>query len=155
MSSAALEELVACIQSTDNEHSALKKLVEHLQAQEEVLVQHLPQLDEATQMLSPNMHTVGLVFLLNVKGSAVPLSNPEAVQIFIAQCRRMLLGCDPRQVQMVPSQFVAVSMKFSAACLAARSPISAVKPLQAAALALQPSVSHFTPLHAECLKVRG
>jgi len=64
-----------------------------------------------------------------------------------------LLGCDPTQVQMVPSQFVAVCTKFSTACLAARAPLSAVRPLMAATIALQPTAGHFTPLHAECLKL--
>ena len=40
----------------------------------------------------------------NCKAAAVPLSQPQAVQLFIGQVRRMLLGCDPAQVQMVPSQ---------------------------------------------------
>lgn len=153
MSLSALTDLVACIQATEASQAELKSLLKNLQTHEEVLIQHMPQLDEAAQVLTPHLHTLGLVFILNVKGSAVPLSNVAAVQIFIAQCRRLLLGCDPVQVQMVPSQFVAVCTKFSAACLTARAPLSAVRPLHAAALALQPTTSHFTPLHAECLKV--
>lgn len=153
-----LNDLIACIQATEPSPPALKKLLAHLQAPEtgEVLIQHMPQLDDAAQALQPSLHTLGLVFILNVKGSAVPLSNPAAVQIFVSQCRRLLLGCDPQQVQMVPSQFVAVCTKFSAACLAApRQALAAIRPLQAAALALQPAPTHFTPLHAECLKVRA
>jgi hypothetical protein len=48
---------------------------------------------------------------------------------------------------------VAVCCKFTAAAIAIKSPLSAVGPLQAAVCALQPSPSHFTPLHAELLKV--
>ena len=150
----ALNDLVACIQATESSPTELKKLLSHLQAQEEVLIQHMPQLDDASQALTPHLHTLGLVYILNVKGSAVPLSNAAAVTMFIAQCRRLLLGCDPAQAQMVPAQFVAVCTKFSAACLAGGgSPLTAVRPLQAAALALQPTMTHFTPLHAECLRV--
>ena len=65
----------------------------------------------------------------------------------------MLLSCDPQQVHLVPSQFVTVCTKFTAAAIAIKSPISAVAPLQAAVCALQPSITHFTPLHAELLKV--
>ena len=42
--------------------------------------------------------------------------------------------------------------KFSAAAIAIKSPLVAVRPLMAAAAALQPGPTHFTPLHAECLK---
>ena len=147
-----LNELVACIQTTTIA-GEFGTLLNYLQAHEEVLIQHMPQLDDAAQVLMPVVHTLGLVFILNVKGSAVPMSNASAVQIFVEQCRRLLLGCDPKQVQMVPKEFVAVCTKFSAACLAARTPLLAVRPLQVAALALQPTLSHFTPLHTEGLKV--
>ena len=52
---------------------------------------------------------------------------------------------DPR----LPPQ---VCNKFSAAAIAIKSPLVAVRPLIAAAAALQPGPTHFTPLHAECLK---
>ena len=45
-----------------------------------------------------------------------------------------------------------VCNKFSAAAIAIKSPLVAVRPLMAAAAALQPGPTHFTPLHAECLK---
>ena len=44
-------------------------------------------------------------------------------------------------------------VNFTAATIAVKSPLSAVSPLRAAALALQPTPAHFTPLHAEFLKV--
>jgi len=65
----------------------------------------------------------------------------------------MLSGCDPQQVHLVPSQFVTVCTKFAAAAIALKSPLVAVAPLLAAVYALQPTASHFTPLHAELLKV--
>lgn len=52
---------------------------------------------------------------------------------------------DPR----LPPQ---VCNKFSAAAIAIKSPLVAVRPLMAAAAALQPGPTHFTPLHAEFLK---
>lgn len=148
-----LADVVNAIKSNSDCAPNLKKLLNTLQTQEELLIQHMPQLDEAAQALSPAQHTLGLVFILNCKGAAVPLSNPAAVQVFMGQCRRMLLGCDPEQVQMVPRCFVSVCTKFIQACQAAKSPLSAIRPLQHAACALQPSPSHFTPLHAEFLKV--
>ena len=45
-----------------------------------------------------------------------------------------------------------VCNKFSAAAIAIKSPLVAVRPLMAAAAALQPGPTHFTPLHAEFLK---
>jgi COP9 signalosome complex subunit 3 len=83
----------------------------------------------------------------------VPLSNPSAVSVFIEQCRRLLLNCAAEQVRMVPSKFVDLCSKFSQACMNAKTPLAAVKPLLTAALALQPTPSHFTPLHAECVKL--
>jgi len=53
---------------------------------------------------------------------------------------------------MVAKLFVSVCTKFSAACHAAKAPLSAIRPLQHATCALQPTPSHFTPLHAEFLK---
>ena len=153
MAATPLSDLIACIQASSTSQPELKKLLGHLNANEELLIQHMPQLDDAAQALTPAQHTLGLVFILNKKAAAVPLSNAAAVQIFIMQCRRTLLGCDPAQVQLVPSQFVTLCMKFSAACLAAKATMTAIKPLRAAAFALQPSAAHFTPLHAECLKV--
>ena len=82
----------------------------------------------------------------------MPLSQPHAVHGFCDQCRRMLQGCDPLQVQLVPSQFVAVCTRFAAAAIAIKSPLMAVGPLQSAVYALQPAPTHFTPLHAELLK---
>ena len=113
----------------------------------------LPELDDAAQQLVPATHTLGLIFILNCKAGAVPLSQPHAVRTFCDQCRRMLNDCDPAQVHLVPGQFVAVCTKFAAAAIAIKSTLSAVRPLQAAVYALQPSPSHFTPLHAELLKV--
>lgn len=137
------------IASSGEELHALKT---YLAAQEELLIQHMPQLDDLLPSLDPALHTLGLVFILHCKATAVPLSNAQAVSIFLAQCRRMLLGCDPVQVRMVPAQFVAVCMKFSTAAITTNQPLAAVKPLLAAALALQPTPRHFTPLHAEFAK---
>ena len=78
----------------------------------------LPELDDAAQQLVPATHTLGLIFILNCKAGAVPLSQPHAVRTFCDQCRRMLNDCDPAQVHLVPGQFVAVCTKFAAAAIA-------------------------------------
>lgn len=131
----------------------LGKLLQHLQAQEEVLIQAMPQLDDLLPVLNPAAHTLGMVFILHCKAAAVPLSNLQAVNTFLTQCRSVLLGGDPEQIRMVPKEFVAVCCKFSAAAIAIKSPLFAVRALHAAALALQPGPTHFTPLHAEFLKL--
>ena len=76
MSLSALTDLVACIQATEASQAELKSLLKNLQTHEEVLIQHMPQLDEAAQVLTPHLHTLGLVFILNVKGSAHPCRRP-------------------------------------------------------------------------------
>uniref|UniRef100_A0A7S0L4U1 COP9 signalosome complex subunit 3 n=1 Tax=Coccolithus braarudii TaxID=221442 RepID=A0A7S0L4U1_9EUKA len=136
-----------------SESSSLSQLLALLNANEELLIKHLPLLDDLLPVLCPRLNSLGMVYILNCKAATVPLSNMQAVNVFIQQCRRLLLDCDPVQVQMVPAQFVAVCNKFSAAALAIKSPIVAVRPLQAAALALQPTQTHFTQIHAEFMKV--
>jgi len=148
-----LQKIVTTIEESSNTAANLKTLLTLLTSQEELLIKHMPQLDDLLPVLNPATHTLGMVFILNCKAAAVPLGNLQAVNVFLRQCRRMLLGSDPLQVQLVPSQFVAVCTKFSAAAIAIKSPLSAVRPLQAAACALQPSPAHFTPLHAEFMKV--
>ena len=181
----------------------------------------MPQLDDLLPVLNPATHTLGMVFILHCKAAAVPLSNLQAVNTFLSQCRTVLLGGDPEQIRTIPKEFVAVRRlpprrdghacrayhtdgsalanptsaantrgrppprphppplpperadhdcrptpsalddprlppqvcnKFSAAAIAIKSPLVAVRPLMAAAAALQPGPTHFTPLHAECLK---
>jgi len=131
----------------------LGKLLQHLQSNEELLIKHLPQLDDLLPVLDPMQNSLGMIFILNCKAGAVPLGNLQAVNVFLRQCRRLLLACDPVQVQMVPGQFVAVCSKFSSAAIAIKTPLAAVRPLQMAATALQPTPAHFTPLHAEFMKV--
>jgi len=147
-----LGELLAAIEQIPQK-ADLSKLLQHLQSHEELLIKHLPQLDDLLPVLDPTLNSLGMIFILNCKAAAVPLSSLQAVSVFLRQCRRLLLACDPVQAQMVPGQFVAVCSKFSAAAVAIKTPIAAVRPLQLAALALQPSPRHFTPLHAEFMKV--
>lgn len=215
-----LQQVVSAIEEMSS-RGELSKLLAHLQAQEEVLIQAMPQLDDLLPVLNPAMHTLGMVFILHCKAAAVPLSNLQAVNTFLSQCRTVLLGGDPEQIRTIPKEFVAVRHlpprrrarlshlshgrfgplpppplrrtpagvhpwpappgrcprpdraphasphasalddprltpqvcnKFSAAAIAIKSPLVAVRPLMAAAAALQPGPTHFTPLHAECLK---
>jgi len=148
-----LQHIVTTIEEKSSDAASLKSLLAVLVSYEEVLIKHMPQLDNLLPVLNPAVHTLGMVYILSCKAAGVPLSNFQAVHIFLRQCRRMLLGCDPVQVQLVPSQFVAVCTKFSAAAIAIKSPLSAVRPLYAAACALQPTPAHFTPLHAEFMKI--
>lgn len=147
-----LQQVVTAIEEMSS-RGELSKLLAHLQAQEEVLIQAMPQLDDLLPVLNPATHTLGMVFILHCKAAAVPLSNLQAVNTFLSQCRTVLLGGDPEQIRTIPKEFVAVCNKFSAAAIAIKSPLVAVRPLMAAAAALQPGPTHFTPLHAEFLKV--
>jgi COP9 signalosome complex subunit 3 len=147
-----LQQVVSAIEEMSS-RGEFGKLLTHLQAQEEVLIQAMPQLDDLLPVLNPASHTLGMVYILHCKAAAVPLSNLQAVNTFLSQCRTVLLGGDPEQIRIIPKEFVAVGNKFSAAAIAIKSPLVAVRPLLAAAAALQPGPTHFTPLHAEFLKV--
>ena len=93
-----LQAITSVIQASSGSVPDLKKLHAHLVSSQEELIQHMPYLDEAALALNPTAHTLGLIFILNCKGMAMPLSDPTAVGLFIEQCRRMLLGLDPEQV---------------------------------------------------------
>ena len=59
-----LADVVAAIQTSSGSVPSLKELHAKLTTQEELLIQHMPQLDEAVQALTPSQHTLGLVFIL-------------------------------------------------------------------------------------------
>lgn len=103
-------EIVALIQNGSQDLAQLRSA---LQQREDQLIQMLPELDTAAQALTPSQHTLGLVFLLHCKAAAVPLSQPQAVHVFLDQCRRMLLGADATQVQMVASQCACLTLLFA------------------------------------------
>ena len=48
---------------------------------------------------------------------------------------------------------IAVCRKFTEAAVTIKTPLAAVRPLQVAACALQPSVAHFTPIHADFMRI--
>ena len=102
-----LQQVVSAIEEMSS-RGELAKLLTHLQAQEEVLIQAMPQLDDLLPVLNPATHTLGMVFILHCKAAAVPLSNLQAVNTFLSQCRTVLLGGDPEQIRTIPKEFVAV-----------------------------------------------
>ena len=102
-----LQQVVSAIEEVSS-RGELAKLLTHLQAQEEVLIQAMPQLDDLLPVLNPATHTLGMVFILHCKAAAVPLSNLQAVNTFLSQCRTVLLGGDPEQIRTIPKEFVAV-----------------------------------------------
>ena len=102
-----LQQVVTAIEEMSS-RGELSKLLAHLQAQEEVLIQAMPQLDDLLPVLNPATHTLGMVFILHCKAAAVPLSNLQAVNTFLSQCRTVLLGGDPEQIRTIPKEFVAV-----------------------------------------------
>lgn len=127
-------------------------LAAYLQANEGIFIQHLPRLDELLASLQPLHHTLGITIILHHKSAAVPLSNRRALLLFMSQCRSLMLNCDSLQVQLVPVQFVAIVAKFCSAALSSHAFTWVLKPLMAAATALQPSYSQLTPIHPEVFK---
>ena len=101
-----LQQVVSAIEEMSS-RGEFGKLLTHLQAQEEVLIQAMPQLDDLLPVLNPASHTLGMVYILHCKAAAVPLSNLQAVNTFLSQCRTVLLGGDPEQIRIIPKEFVA------------------------------------------------
>jgi len=63
MQAGGLTELVTTIQSL-SASGLYDQLLTHLQTQEEMLIQHLPQLDGVLPYLQPVQHTLGMIFIL-------------------------------------------------------------------------------------------
>ena len=102
--SGPLADIVAQIHQLSDSTANLRTLLNRLQQREDQLIQMLPELDDVANALVPATHTLGLIFILSCKAAAVPLSQPQAARTFCEQCRRVLDGCDPQQVQLVPAQ---------------------------------------------------
>lgn len=153
MAAGPIAEIVNMIKLNSTSAASLGQLVQQLRSREDELVQQLPAIDSAVEALDPAQHTLGLVFILSCKAGTLPLSQPPAVNVFLHQCRTLLLTMDAVQARMLAKELVAICNKFAAAAISAKQALMAILPLRAAAFALQPSPSHFTPLHAECLKL--
>ena len=104
-----LQQVVTSIEQLSSQ-GQLAKLLAHLREQEEVLIQAMPQLDDLLPVLNPATHTLGMVYILHCKAAAVPLSNLQAVNTFLSQCRTVLLGGDPEQIRIIPKEFIAVRL---------------------------------------------
>ncbi len=127
-------------------------LLHKLKEADELLLTHVNQLDGLLHALAPRRsHTLAWCFILKAKATAVPLSDPDAVQTFFDQCRDLMLDAEPQHLRMVPAHLAATCAKFAAAAVAIGTPLRAVAPLTAAALTLQPTPAHFTPIHSEAM----
>ena len=71
-----LTELVATIENL-SEAGSFEQLLAHLQNQEEMLIQHLPQLDDVLPVLRPVQHSLGMIFILCACSIARAQSGPE------------------------------------------------------------------------------
>lgn len=127
----------------------LKALAAMLRAQEEVLFRHAMALDEMCESLAAPTHTLGLVFVLNVRASALAqASSSPLAAAFVQRCRQLLLNADRAQVALAPTEFNRLCAKFLTFALPQpQGALTAVGALLAAAAALQPSPSHITPIH--------
>lgn len=132
----------------------LKALAGKLRAQEEVLFRHAMALDELCGALVAPAHTLGLVFVLNVRASAlVQASSSPLAASFVLRCRQLLLAADRAQVALAPKEFSRLCAKFlNLALPQPHGALLAVRPLLAAAGALQPSGAHLTPVHPLALQ---
>eukprot|EP00965_Chrysotila_dentata_P238459 6202506-Pleurochrysis_carterae.AAC.5 len=63
MADGPLGELLAAIE-TMSEANELNPLLKHLQQKEELLIKHLPLLDDVLPVLSASRHTLAMVFIL-------------------------------------------------------------------------------------------
>mmetsp|Transcript_21113 Transcript_21113/g.56867 ORF Transcript_21113/g.56867 Transcript_21113/m.56867 type:complete len:409 (-) Transcript_21113:284-1510(-) len=123
-----------------------------LRSQEEVIYRHAMQLDEVVQTLTSPDHTLGLIFVLHVRASAIAQAGSPPGLAFLHQCRALLTRLDPAQVALAPMEVSRLCAKFLAFALDAGTPLLAVKPLIVAAQALQPGPAHFTPVHPLALQ---
>ncbi|KAJ1637955.1 hypothetical protein T492DRAFT_900569 [Pavlovales sp. CCMP2436] len=164
-----MEAIVAAITQAASTEELCALLVT-LRAQEEVLFRHAMQLDEACQALAAPVHTLGLVFVLSVRANALAqASSSPLAATFVHRCRQLLLHADPVQltrnreslrtlpglgaVALAPVEFSRLCQKFlSFALPQPQGALGAVRPLLAAAAAMQPTPSHITPIHALALQ---
>ena len=74
MAAPPLAEVVDLIKTQSASAPSLQQLLTALQQREDQIIQQLPEVDGAIDALDPALHTLGLVFILNCKAAAVPLS---------------------------------------------------------------------------------
>jgi hypothetical protein len=67
---------------------SLKELKTHLQAQEELLIKHLPQLDEILAVLQPLHHTMGMLFILCDRPACAPPAARAYARARAERCHR-------------------------------------------------------------------
>jgi COP9 signalosome complex subunit 3 len=132
----------------------LKSLCAMLRVHEEVLFRHAMQLDELSGALQAPAHTLGLIFVLNVRASVLAPNNSSPLGTAFAQrCRDVLLNADRAQVAHAPAEFARLCAKYLTFALSLpQGALSAVRPLLAAAETLQPSPEHVTPIHPLALQ---
>lgn len=142
---------MAAITRPAGSEEELKALCATLRSQEEILFRNVLQLDEIAQTLTAPGHTLGLVFVLNVRANALTNQNTPLTRKFMEHCRALLLNADRAQVAFAPLEFSRVCSKYLSFAMQAESPLHAVRPLVNAAYLLQPAPTHFTPVHPMAL----
>jgi COP9 signalosome complex subunit 3 len=148
-----MDAIVNAILNASSEEE-LKELRDMLRAHEEVLFRNAMQLDELAASLAAPAHTLGLVFVLNVRASALAqASTSPLAAAFVQRCRTMLLDADRAQIALVPAEFSRLCAKFLTFALPLpQGAMLAIKPLLTAVAALQPSPTHITPVHQLALQ---
>ena len=69
-----LQQIVSAIEAMSETADGLKDLLAHLQKHDELLVKHLPQLDDLLPVLDPPRHTLGMVYILCAAAPPPPLA---------------------------------------------------------------------------------
>lgn len=146
-----MEALLEAIMTKTQENN-LKELRRQLRMQEAVLFRNALQLDGVINALDMHVHTLGLVFLLNVRASALAQANTPPATELLQNCRALLLRGNPAQLKLVPQEVAQLSTKFLNFSVQTHQPLFAVAPLLEAVRAIQPDDQHLTPMHAMALQ---
>ena len=93
-----LQQIVSAIEAMSETADGLKDLLAPLQKHDELLVKHLPQLDDLLPVLDPPRHTLGMVYILCAAAPPPPraptrstsdsLSHPSRAPAATARRRR-------------------------------------------------------------------
>jgi len=144
-----LNKLITTIQGLAGDDSDLKQLKTQLNKFEETLVKNVNQLDEALNVLDPNRHCLGWLFILSVKAGSPRLD----AQRFISHAQIFLQNCNPQHIRLAPSRFAKVARKFTDLLVEVRQPMRGIIPLRAALAALSSEPKQLTPIHTDFVQL--
>lgn len=105
----------------------------------------------ALERLDPEMHTLGLIYILHAK-----MTSAKPDQAFLVGTERLLQRLNGMQARRCPDKLSALVHRYTETCLEGRLFNRAITALRAGIVRFRPSADHLTPLHADylciCLK---